>query len=490
MCNATWTRAEHVLAAGEASANAALAAAFEEIGNSRESLRLTAGKWRVAESLSVPENVHLRLSPAAVLHLEEGVTLNVSGSLSTERLEPIFAGKGRVRFADAFAGEVYPQWWAAVTGEDDTPACQQALDSGARKVRFRSGVYAIAAESGLVPRDHTQLVFDEGAVLRVIPNALPHYAIIALRDVQHVQISGATIIGDRQHHTATGGEWGHGIEVASGAHHIQISDCTVSDCWGDGIYIGGHGVHAVRVFDSTFDRSRRNACSITSARDVAFRRCTFSNTHGVSPGKGVDIEPNRSEDLVQEILFEDCRSEGNLTGGVTLAYDGSLDEEATVSFIRCQSVKDGFGFGLDLGPSDTEGELILRDCKVVDPGEDGFRTAGNLRTRIEGLLIRNPNQRGEPRGTFGHGVSLVIWPDRANSNKTVGNLTARNLTILSDDGKLKSAVYFENRVGDQTAFEQIDISASTNAVEAKHWHRGGGPFRGDVRVEVQQKVEQ
>lgn len=468
----------------------AIQSAIDQLGDTPATLRLAAERWQIDHSIDIPEHVRLELAAGTLLQLSADITLRIHGEFEVAGLQRVFAGEGQVRFGPRFLQEVYPQWWGNIRGIDDGEACRRAVQSGAKRIRFPAAIYAIDAANtkrpggSLRPASHTQLLFDHGATLRAVPNGAAHYAVVDLTNVENVVVSGATIVGDRAEHTATHGEWGHGIQIGSGAKNIRIENCTVSDCWGDGIYVGGHKLRGVEVVNSRFDNNRRNACSVTSAQDVRFSRCRFSNTHGTSPGKGVDVEPNRGEDLIRNIVFENCQSANNLTGGFTLAYDGSLDQPATVGFYNCTSENDGYGFGLDLGPSDTAGQLTLRDCTVLNPGEDGFKSAGNLRTVIDGLTVVNPNQLQEKRPTFGHGIALVIWPHRQGIAQAVGNITARNVSIHTGDGKMKTAVYCENRAGPESHFHAVDIRFQTNAPPSRQLHRGAGPFEQGCQIEV------
>ncbi|MCC6423917.1 MAG: right-handed parallel beta-helix repeat-containing protein [Phycisphaerales bacterium] len=469
----------------------AIESQLKAIGQTHKTLVLETGRWTIQKSVRIPANVNLKLEYGAELELGEGVTFTIDGPMEAVGIGRIFYGKGNVRFGPGYLKEVYPQWWGQIEGKDDTDTCQAALDSGAGTIRFVKGTYAIDAVGGgaeagrgLYPKSDTTLLFDSGAVLQAIATDKNDYTIVNIRGQKNVTLDGATIRGERNDHKGKGGEWGHGLRIVGGSTNVTIRNVTVSDCWGDGIYLGEGTVDGVLVEDSTFDNNRRNACSITNARNVLFRHCTFSNTNGTSPFKGVDLEPNVEADKLQNITFENCRSYRNLSGGYSVARDDKQNDPVSVTFRGCISEEDGMGFGIDIGPSDCAGLYTISNCTVINPKEDGFRaTSANLQIRIDGLYIFNPNRKGESRAMFGSGfVVLCYAPHHAGKFKWTGNIDARDVYVISDDDKPHYALYFENIIPDKSGIENLDIELKTNLPANKRFFKGLGPYRGYCKV--------
>lgn len=457
---------------------------IKKIGNATQEISLSSGRWAIDENVVIPANIFLKLEAGAAFEIAAGKTLEVNGAMSAPGLQHIFYGAGKVSFGAGFVGEAYPQWWGEIRGEDDTAACQSALESGAPTVRFPRAVYAIrvvdiAGEiGGLKPRSDTNLLFDSGATLHAIPTEKNDYAILDISGANRVTVDGATIRGERKNHIGTGGEWGHGIRIRGGSTNIIVKNCRVSDCWGDGIYLGEGPPDGVLVENSQFDNNRRNACSITSAKNVLFKKCTFSNSNGTSPFKGVDIEANVAADILQNLVFEDCNSFGNLAGGFSVARDEGQDAPVTITFRNCVSEKDGEGLTIDLGPSDCAGLLTIRDCTVLSPGESGFRcTSANLQTNIDGLYIVNPGQKKDARPQFASGISLWnVVPQPNGKRKLAGNISARNVTVYSDDGKAAYALFMKNELGEASGFSNLDLELKTNLPNEKRAYKGVGPY--------------
>ena len=88
-----------------------------------------------------------------------------------------------------------------------------------------------------------RLLFD-AATLQLTANGYDFYAVLNIHNVNNVTVEGGlTIIGDRESHTATTGESGHGIRVVN-SHNVHVSDVDIRYTWGDGVCVGGNGTMA------------------------------------------------------------------------------------------------------------------------------------------------------------------------------------------------------------------------------------------------------
>jgi hypothetical protein len=108
-----------------------LRAAIKAIGSAPQTLLIPPGKWTIANSLTIPANVHVWIAAGALFAVDGSQTLTINGGFSAPLL-PIFSGVGRVVFGRGLMG-LYPQWWGAQCDNeaDDTSALQRALDTAA-----------------------------------------------------------------------------------------------------------------------------------------------------------------------------------------------------------------------------------------------------------------------------------------------------------------------------------------------------------------------
>lgn len=469
--------------------------ALSAIGSSAKTLLLSEGTWQITNSIVIPSNINVKFERGAILNIADGKSVTINGPIETN-INQIFSGDGNV-IIGSFVKEAYPQWWGQIGGIDDTAVCQAALDSGVKTIRFLPSVYSINGVDrnldgqgnmilygGLQPASNTTLVFEPGAKLKAIANGEVGYSIIKIDNKNNVRIIRPTIEGERTTHTGTTGEFGMGILIQNASTNITVKDANVYDCWGDGIFIGTHWnppSDGVYVENSIFNNNRRNGCSVTNAKNVLFKKCTFSNTNGTSPQKGVDVEPDKETDYIQNIVFEDCYSYGNTSTGFSIAKDGGLDNAISVSFRGCTSSGDGFGFGVDQGPSDTNGGMLyITNCYCMNAKAMGFACGwANLPITINGLNIINPNQSSQTSPEYGSGFVVYM----GDQDRYAGNITARNVYVESRDGKAVNAVCLKNDSSKvNSGIENIDIEVKTNMANNKRMFKNEGPFYGYCNV--------
>ena len=226
-----------------------------------------------------------------------------------------------------------PQMFRNVKDSDDTRAFNEAvskLNDTCNVLYVPEGIYQIDAETSIRLKSNMKLVLSQNAVLKAINNSSRNYNIVCVDNVSNVTISGGQIQGERYGHGNSGGEWGMGIGVYDG-RNITISDVKISDCWGDGIYLGSRnenntkaGCREITISDCNLINNRRNNLSIVCADDVTINGCAFRDANGTAPQYGIDIETNNSSNPCERIEILNSVFEGNTSaamGIVTNAND-------------------------------------------------------------------------------------------------------------------------------------------------------------------------
>ncbi|MGX5732411.1 right-handed parallel beta-helix repeat-containing protein [Pseudoxanthomonas beigongshangi] len=256
--------------------------------------------------------------------------------------------------------------------QDDTRALQAAVDAlpeTGGTVFVPAGNYLINPLRSVRLRSRMHLSMDADARLVAMSNAAPRAYVLLLQQVEDVEVSGGRIIGDRERHLGTTGEWGHGVMVRGG-ERIRLHDLHITRCWGDGISVGGlSGVrgHAplpsrdVLIQDVVCQGNRRQGLTIGRSRQVRVRRCSFLDTGGILPGCGIDIEPDPGGDA-RDILIEDCLAQRNHGAGIQL-YERVHD-------------------------------VTIRRCRILDNRGDGIHLRAAQGGVIEGNEIRGNGLRG------------------------------------------------------------------------------------------------
>jgi hypothetical protein len=281
---------------------------------------------------------------------------------------------------------------------------------------------ATGGRRGLTVPTGSRWVFHPNTVIRAIPGAASSYEIINLWDVSDIVIegAGARIIGERDGHVGSTGEWGQGVSLR-GCSNITIRDLNVEDCWGDGFYVGvgtQNYCENVVLENLTSLRARRNGLSLISVKGFRCIDCNFSDTNGTAPQFGVDIEPNNTDEFLQGVLFERLRTGGNVGYGIGIALQALV------------------------GTSDPI------DIRIVDHGDDGSASAiiGAVDTGIAGrveilrpvsrnangpaIVLRRKASNG-PQWTLTE-PTAIDWNRSASANA----VTSSGIVIYAPNGDL------------------------------------------------------
>lgn len=209
---------------------------------------------------------------------------------------------------------------------NDTSAIQaaiNALPTDGGTVYVPGGTYMIDAVRNLRLRSQMHLQLAPDARLAAIPNSVERSYVLNIYKVSDVEVSGGQIIGERDQHMGTTGEWGHAIMVR-GSRRVTVRDIHLSRCWGDGLSIGGAAATTgtipsedIAVTNIVSTGNRRQAVTIGRSRGVKIYDSELSYTSGIKPGCGVDIEPDPdSTASTSGVRIENCWIHHNAGNGI------------------------------------------------------------------------------------------------------------------------------------------------------------------------------
>ena len=295
---------------------------------------------------------------------------------------------------------------------NDTAAFQAAINSlpsSGGIVNVPAGRYLIDAVKSVRLRSYTHLKMSSDATLVAKTNSASKYNVLYVYKVHDVEISGGRIVGDRDRHTGTSGEWGHGIFVR-GSKRVTVRDIHISKCWGDGMSIGAALVYNgdpipsedVAVANIVCTGNRRQGMSIGRGYNVKVYDSEFSNTHGTKPECGIDIEPD-DPGISSSVLISNCLIRNNAKYGI-LAYKRSRG-------------------------------TTIRSCTIERNGSCGVVTVGTRVIRITSNTIRYNSATGIfiQDGTVDCGVSgntfygnYTRLGTQDRSDFTMSGLSSRN----------------------------------------------------------------
>lgn len=276
-----------------------------------------------------------------------------------------------------------PQMFRNVKDSDDTGAFNEAvskLNDTCNVLYVPEGIYQIDAETSIKLKSNMKLVLSPNAVLKAINNSSRNYNIICVDNISNVTISGGQIQGERYGHGSSGGEWGMGIGVYDG-RNITISNVKISDCWGDGIYLGSRnenntkaGCREITISDCNLINNRRNNLSIVCADDVTINGCAFRDANGTAPQYGIDIETNNSSNPCERIEILNSVFEGNASAAMGIVTNAN---DITISgctlkgdFINYAGTNVTVADSQLLGETDARIGITMTDGTILNDGSE------------------------------------------------------------------------------------------------------------------------
>lgn len=176
---------------------------------------------------------------------------------------------------------------------------------------------------GIVLTENQKLIMSPSALLMALPtgSTKPTQVIYAFGR-ENVTISGGQIVGERKTHTGSTSTYdGHGIRIA-GCTNVTIENVDVSQCWGDGIWLGLHSTKApcdgVTITNCNLHHNRRNNLSITDASNITVEGSAFHYASGIAPQYGIDIEPGESGYTCRNVRISNSTFKGNAVGTIQI----------------------------------------------------------------------------------------------------------------------------------------------------------------------------
>ena len=175
-------------------------------------------------------------------------------------------------------------------------------------------------------------------------------------------------------------EWRHAIELR-GCSDVSIDGVTIRSSGGDGIYVGrgkGNNTYCenIRVKNVLLDDHYRQGISVISVRNLLVENVQIYNTSGTSPRSGIDFEPNRRDEILENCIVRECRIAGNRGPGILFSLQNLEPESHPVSIIveDCSIYRNTLSIlvvGLRHKPS---GEIIfrqndIRGLKYIQPSK-------------------------------------------------------------------------------------------------------------------------
>lgn len=349
------------------------------------------------------------------------------------------------------------------SGGDDTDLINAALNEATTNDSFDTvvlnGSFIVSARQGfsnvINMKSNVTLEFMPDSKVTLTPNSFLGYYIIGCVEVNNFKIINPYIIGDRESHTGTKGEWGHGVLI-SGCKDFEINNLYVEQCWGDGINIGNSGnivsengyIDKIQTY-----KCRRNGVTFASGRNIQIDNINSEYTDGTEPYAALDIESNSTDEVWEKVKIGQVKSY-LCKGGVKIqplemanyAYTSIIDITIDQVEIKGNDSSDTGSLLIDgVDYEKITGKVHIGNVLIdkTDLALDIERVVnGGISVDIDSLQIIT-SKSGDTHSIANRAGIYIDISSKYRNSKNVGSININNVSMSGD------AEYFANIIAQQ-----------------------------------------
>ncbi|MBK7010340.1 MAG: right-handed parallel beta-helix repeat-containing protein [Saprospiraceae bacterium] len=289
---------------------------------------------------------------------------------------------------------------------------------------------------------------------------------------------------------------------------IQISNTTIRNSVVDGILIGA-GTEGdtstycrdISIENVKIESSCRNGISIINAFGVKLKQLQISNSNGLSPAAGIDVESdlNLPTPSNKNIVITDCQITDNKGCGIMTSQKGSPEniQIANNIIVNCEigifvaskktkvennNIKNSFTFGIQSVRYDNE-DIDFNEIthNVIEKAKVGIHYSGE-KGKIVGNKIITVSQSGiwlngntvnntsvlidsnEVTGSVEFGIYANNFGLSEISNNTVSSAAKEGISVINGKSKLMANAISKSETGFNITGSNIELSR--NIVES------------------------
>ena len=272
---------------------------------------------------------------------------------------------------------------------DSTEFLQRAFDSDVDVVVIDKQPTDWIAGRLFLTNSNIKVVLEDGVVLRA-KRGLFHGRCDAFiniprgENIMMYSTGRATIVMNKKDYQNKGlyshSEWRH-VFCVSAPKGLTLRNLTVLSSGGDAITFGQ--AKDVLLENLICENHHRQGISVCGAENLTVRNCIFKGTSGTAPQCGVDLEPFRKTQLLKNILFENCRFDGNAASGMLVHLPGirKSNNPVSIKFKNCTAIGNkryGVIIYGGLQKREVQGSVVFEGCRLAANGCGAVRIVNQM----------------------------------------------------------------------------------------------------------------
>lgn len=380
----------------------------------------------------------------------EKIRASLQERIASEDRGPQEASEEKVQAVEAGERAVANASWWGFDEADATEILQQALDSGA-EVLIIPRMESKWITRPLFLRSDQTVLFEDGAVVEAKRGEFHgrNDSLFEGRFVENVTLIGygATLQMHKEDYRDPDqyqpAEWRMVLMLRS-VKDMNIYGLTLRGSGGDGIYVGRGSAEEgpsycenVHIKDVVCDDNYRQGISVISARNLLIENTVLRGTEGTGPAAGIDLEPNRADEEMHNVVIRNCIFEDNQNLGMHM-WMGHLSSEARpISVVWESNYVRGSRVGIhvnSVAEEGVQGTVTYRNNIVEASTHQGIlirqKGAGSVRLIFENNMLYNvSSERGRQYAAIAAPIVLAAQGDRPERQ---GGIEFRNTFVYSD----------------------------------------------------------
>gem|GEM_PF-1481845 len=318
-------------------------------------------------------------------------------------------------------------------GKNETISFQEAIDASAGKVLFipkQQGAYYLTRQLRIP--SNSKLIFDSGTIIQATDDLNQSHAdfeaLIRIEDANNVLIEANNALF-RMNKSAYSGEHNH-IFMINGASDVTIRKARANNSGGDGFYIGAYKskktyCENITILSSSANNNRRQGLSIITGKNILIDGSSFNSSSGADPESGLDIEPSKATDILQDIKIRNSTMSNNKKRGMMILLNRLNAKSKPVSIVieNCKTDGNLEGFS-NRRFSGVQGEIQLLNCIAKNSKYSGFTESSCLASSVKKIYknctAENSNTMNKKMANLKFKAGFYLFGD-SKGNDVIGN---------------------------------------------------------------------
>jgi hypothetical protein len=296
------------------------------------------------------------------------------------------------------------------------------------------------------------ILFEDGTFIEGLKTAI-NGSMFFMYDASNIVIKGTNVVVSDPNPNYAGSEM-RVIFHMGGVTNAHIEGIAANNGGGDGFYIGPGSAKKysenIKLVNVSADRNRRQGISITAGKNVEVINAVLTNTSGIAPGAGIDVEPNTSENIIENIRIVNPITRNNAGAGIIVAPGAFANTGHIVDVLVSNHIDEGSAYGfLVTGVTGALSGTIVIENPIWKNSNGCAFVSRNWSHKAPAVLVQNPtvinaNASGNASPQFG-AAFLIYRAGNDAGDSNLGNIHIFNPRIQDTRSPQKITASFSYR---------------------------------------------